>query len=35
MKFTKTKHKKLSTTTRTRRLTTNQGNGSDTKAKTN
>ena len=35
MKFTKTKHKKLSTATRTRRPTTNHGNGSDTKAKTN
>ena len=34
IKFTKTKHKKLSTTTRTR-IKTNHGNASDTKAKTN
>ena len=35
MKFIKTKHKKPSTTTKTRILTTNHGNGSDNKAKTN
>ena len=35
MKFTKTKHKKLSATTRARIPITNHGNNSDTKAKTN